>query len=326
MNQEITLNLDIFAEQFLNIEESLQDIFASRVPLVQDIGRHALLKQGKRLRPLIFVLSCRLCNYGGKDIYALSTIFECIHAASLLHDDVLDNADIRRNRPSANQIWGNQAAVLGGDFLFSKALSLALGAGRIEFLKTLTSSTSKMTEGQILELEHTDNWKLTREQYMEIVRGKTAALISSACECGAIISGVASREREALAGFGLNAGTAFQLIDDLLDYTSSEEVVGKPVGKDLLEGKITLPLIYTLEGFEAGEKNRMVEHFMNGQADAEDRKKLIRAVRTGGAISRVRKEAQGFVDEATACLRLFPDSPTKKHLLQLNGYITKRKF
>ena len=326
MNHDSTLNLDIFSDLFLNIEERLQELFVSRVPLVQDIGKHALLKQGKRLRPLIFVLSCRLCNYGGEDIYALSTIFECIHAASLLHDDVLDNAEIRRNRPSANQIWGNQAAVLGGDFLFSKALSLASGANSVEFLKILTGSTARMTEGQILELEHTDNWGLTREQYMEIVRGKTAALISSACECGAIISGVSLREREALAGFGLNAGIAFQLIDDLLDYTSSEEVFGKPVGKDLLEGKITLPLIYTLEGFETDEKDRIAQRFLSRQANEEDREGLIRAVRTGGAISRVRKEAQGFVDKASECFHLFPDSPAKTQLLQLNGYITKRNF
>ena len=137
MNQDSTLNLDSFAEQFCSIEERLQEIFASRVPLVRDIGKHALLKQGKRLRPLIFVLSCNLCNYGGEDVYALSTIFECIHAASLLHDDVLDNAEIRRNRPSANQVWGNHAAVLGGDFLFSKALSLACGANSVEFLEDL---------------------------------------------------------------------------------------------------------------------------------------------------------------------------------------------
>jgi octaprenyl-diphosphate synthase len=326
MNQNPTLNLDVFTEHFLVIEDKLQDIFASRVALVQDIGTHALLKQGKRLRPLIFVLSCQLCNYSGEDVYGLSTIFECIHAASLLHDDVLDNAEIRRNKPSANQVWGNQAAVLGGDFLFSKALSLASTANSVELLKILTRSTAEMTEGQILELQHTDNWSLTREQYMEIIRGKTASLISSACECGAIISGVSSREREALSGFGLNAGIAFQLIDDLLDYTSSEEVFGKPVGKDLEEGKITLPLIYTLEGLEVDEKNRVIERFMNRQANEEDREKLIHAIRTGGAIDRVRKEAQGFVDEASACLHLFPDSPTKEHLLQLNSYITKRKF
>ena len=326
MNQDSTLNLNVFSEQLLHIEDRLQGLFSSRVALVRDIGTHALLKQGKRLRPLIFVLSCRLCNYGGGDVYALSTIFECIHAASLLHDDVLDNAEIRRNRPSANQVWGNQAAVLGGDFLFSKALCLASDANSIEFLKTVTDSTAKMTEGQILELQHTDNWGLTRKQYMEIIRGKTAALISSACECGAIISGVASREREALAGFGLNAGIAFQLMDDLLDYTSSEEVFGKPVGKDLEEGKITLPLIYTLERFEAEEKSRTEKCFINGQANGEDREKLIHAVRTGGAINRVRKEAQVFVDEASACLHSFPDSPTKEHLLQLNGYITKRKY
>ena len=326
MNQDSTLNLDIFAEQFCNIEERLQELFHSPVPLVQEIGKHALLKQGKRLRPLIFVLSCNLCNYGGKNVYALSTIFECIHAASLLHDDVLDNAEIRRNRPSANQVWGNHAAVLGGDFLFSRALSLASEANSVEFLKTLTGSTAKMTEGQILELEHTANWELTREQYMDIILGKTAALISSACECGAIISGVSLPERKALAGFGLNAGIAFQLIDDLLDYTSSEEVFGKPVGKDLLEGKITLPLIYTLDEFDADEKDRTVRHFMSGNADEEDREGLIHAVRTGGAISRVREEAQAFVDKASACFHLFPDSPAKTQLLQLNGYITKRTF
>ncbi len=326
MSQESTLHLDLFTEPFLLIEERLHEVFASPVPLVRDIGEHALLKQGKRLRPLIFVLSCQLCRYKGEDMYALSTIFECIHAASLLHDDVLDNAEIRRNRPSANQVWGNQAAVLGGDFLFSKALSLACGANSIDFLKTLTGSTEKMTEGQILELEHTDNWNLSRQQYMDIVQGKTAALISSACACGAIIAGVSLEEREALAGFGRNAGIAFQIIDDLLDYTSSKEVVGKPVGKDLLEGKITLPLIYTLEGMAAEERNRLVDRFLQKEADEEDHRKVIHAVRAGGALNRVRQEAQAFVDEASACLRVFPDSPAKTHLLQLNGFITNRKF
>jgi len=215
MDSDIS-NLTQFKDHFDIINEEIYKVFNSRVPLVEEIGRHALLGHGKRLRPLIFVLSCELCNYQEEDLYQLSTIFEYIHTASLLHDDVLDNAKIRRNRPSANQVWGNHAAVLEGDFLVSKALAIAIRAGNIPFLANITETTTRMTEGQILELAHTDDWNIGRDLYIEIVTAKTAMLMSTACACGAIISDAGSKTADSLAQFGLNAGIAFQLIDDLM--------------------------------------------------------------------------------------------------------------
>jgi len=320
-----TSNLTQFKDHFDIINEELYKVFNSRVPLVEEMGRHALLGHGKRLRPLIFVLSCELCNYRGEDVYQLSTIFEYIHTASLLHDDVLDNAEIRRNRPSANQVWGNHAAVLEGDFLFSKALAIAVRAGNIPFLAKLTATATQMTEGQILEFAHTDDWDISKDLHIEIVTAKTAMLISTACACGAIISDGGSETAASLAQFGLNAGIAFQLIDDLLDYTSSQEVFGKPVGKDLREGKITLPLIYTLKQLETTEKKRLEDLFLSHQPTDADYRDIIDLVRRKGALDRIRDEAQSYVDKAINCLDTFPDSATKRDLIILSQHIIDRK-
>ena len=320
-----TSNLTQFKDHFDIINEEMFKVFNSRVPLAEEIGRHALLGHGKRLRPLIFVLSCQLCNYQQEDVYRLSTIFEYIHTASLLHDDVLDNAEIRRNKPSANQVWGNHAAILEGDFLFSKAMAIAIRTGNIPFLAKITETTTQMTEGQILELAHTDDWDISRDLYLEIVTAKTAMLISTACACGAIISDARSETAESLAQFGLNAGIAFQLIDDLLDYTSSQEVFGKPVGKDLREGKITLPLIYTLTQLETTEKKRLEDLFVNQQPTDDDFRDIIALVRGNGALDHIRDEAQSYVDKAITSLDIFPDSATKRDLAILSQHIIDRK-
>ena len=325
MNVEMP-DLALFETHFKKINGELQKIFDSRVPLVKEIGKHVLLGRGKRLRPLIFVLSCRLCGFEDEDIYALSTVFEFIHTSSLLHDDVLDNADTRRKKPSSNRIWGNQAAVLEGDFLFSKSLSLAVETGSIPFIGRLTKATMQMSEGQILELVHTEDLKTTRDDYMNIIIAKTAVLISAACGCGAIISGSSPEVESDLSRFGRSVGIAFQMMDDLLDYTSSVEVFGKPVGKDLLEGKITLPLIYTFSELQPDEKEIFVEKFRNRSSDDDAYEFLLNRVRESGVLERIRMEAQGYVDDAASCLKRFPDSTVKTNLLTLIQYIIHRTY
>lgn len=325
MNAEIP-NLALFEDHFEKINQELNKVFGSRVPLVEEIGKYAMLGQGKRLRPLIFILSCQLCGYQGEDLYPLSTVFEYIHTSSLLHDDVLDNAEIRRRKPSSNQIWGNQAAVLEGDFLFSKSLSIAVSANSIPFISRLTEATMHMSEGQILELVHTEDLETLKESYMQIITAKTAVLISAACGGGAIISGASEEEENDLTRFGRFVGIAFQLVDDLLDYTSSEEVFGKPVGKDLLEGKITLPLIYTLAELEPGEKKRFRELFEKRTADKVAYQELLKRVRRGGVLEKIREEAQRYVDDAAMCLKRFPDSAIKENLLTLIQYIIHRTY
>jgi len=324
MNSDVS-NTARFKNHIDAINRELTQLVDSHVPLVEDMGKHTLLGDGKRLRPLLFVLSCHLCHYHASDLYELSTVFEYIHTASLLHDDVLDNAEIRRKRPSANQVWGNHAAVLEGDFLYSKALSIAIRTENIPFLKRLTDTTLRMTEGQLLEFAHTDDWNITKDRYLEVITAKTAVLISAACACGAIISGADSERVTALSQFGLHAGIAFQLIDDLLDYTSSEGVFGKPVGKDLREGKMTLPLIYTLSQIDAVDKEKVMDPSSKGGLSEEAYQDVIERVRRNGALERIRTEAQGYADRAAACLGPFSDSETKRDLIRLSQHIIDRE-
>lgn len=318
--------LSRFKPHFEKINRAIERVLESRIPLIVDMGGHSLLGGGKRLRPLLFVLSSRLCGYKGEDLYRLSSIFECIHTASLLHDDVLDNAEVRRQKPSANQLWGNHAAVLEGDFLYSKSFSIAVSSNNLRFLERLTETTTRMAEGQVLELIHTDDWKLEKEAYLEIITSKTAVLISAACACGAIIAGADEATVSALAGFGMGMGIAFQLMDDVLDYTSTQNVFGKPVGKDLREGKITLPLIYAIPKLEGSERLSLETLFKERRADKADYQRLIGFVRTNGVLTRIQDEAMAYVEAAAECLSPFSDSAMGKSLLDLNRYIVDRSF
>jgi octaprenyl-diphosphate synthase len=317
--------LSRYEDYFERINEEVEKVLTSRVSLIEDIGNHVLSAKGKRLRPLFFILSCRLCDYEKNGVYRISTIFEYIHNASLLHDDVLDNAEIRRKRPSANHLWGNHAAVLAGDFLYSRSSSIAASTNNMRFIERLTETITEMTEGQILELIHTNDWNIEKETYMEVITAKTAVLMSAVCACAAIISGAGAEAEKSLGGFGLNAGIAFQLFDDLMDYTSTEDAFGKPVGKDLKEGKVTLPLIYTLASIPEPERKRLEGLFKNRQATKQDHRDLIMLVRSMGALDKIRDEAGSYVDRAAGYLDLFPDSPTKKSLMELNEYIIKRE-
>ena len=318
--------IDQYKEHFVHINEELKKGLVSRISLVEDMGDHIILGQGKRIRPLFFVLSCQLCQYRGNDVYHLSTIYEYTHAASLLHDDVLDNAAIRRNKPSANNIWGNHAAVLEGDYLASKSSSIAVYTNNLSFIKKMNEVNAKMVEGQILELIHTNDLDISKDIYMEIITNKTAVLISAACACGAIISGAGAETEKSLFNFGMNAGIAFQLMDDLLDYTSSEAEFGKPVGKDLREGKITLPLIYALSDIGASEKEKFENQMKNGNAGEEQYKELIKIIQKSGSLDRIRDKAQSYVNKAAHYLETFPDSSAKREIMDLNQYMVDRTY
>lgn len=318
--------LDEFGPYFSKIDKELGKVLDSDVSLIKELGSYSFFGGGKRLRPLFFILSCKLCDYYEEDIYPLSTIFECFHAASLLHDDVLDNASIRRGKSSANEIWGNSAAVLVGDFLFSKASSILVEKGNIGFLKMLVDATTRMTEGQILEFANTHNWRITRKEYIGIITSKTAALISAACASAGVIAGAKKADIRSLKDFGLNTGKAFQIIDDVFDYTSTVDETGKPIGNDLREGKITLPLIYTLARIEDEEKYRLERLFKNGLATKKDYTEVIELVRSNGAIKKCRKDAQDYAKLAETSLGTFPDSSIKESLLKLNQFIISRSY
>jgi len=316
--------LEQFAPHFQRINEELGKVFDSRVPLIEEVGSYSLLGGGKRLRPLFFVLSCKLCDYHNSDLYLLATIFECIHAASLLHDDVIDNASVRRGKKAANKVWGIPAAVLVGDFLFSKSSRIAAEKTHAEFLRVLAETATMMSEGQILEYVNIHNWNMTRKQYMEIITSKTAALMSAACSCGAIVAGASQAYIRSLRDFGLNMGIAFQIIDDIFDYSSTVERTGKSIGRDLREGKITLPLIYTIASLAKEERERLEDLFKNGAASERDYARITELVRNNGALGRCRRDAQEYANLAEQHLSLFPESQEKESFLKLNQFVVGR--
>jgi octaprenyl-diphosphate synthase len=315
-----------FNRHFQEINRELKGSLEARFALVEDIAEYSLLGEGKRVRPLLFVICAQLCGSKQDNLYHLSTIFEYIHTASLLHDDVLDNADVRRKKPSARQVWGNPAAILGGDFLYSKASAIAVEWDSLKALRILTAMVSRMVEGQLFELSQTYNWHISKDQYLEIIMAKTAALLSAACSCGAIIAGADGEALERLSGYGLNLGIAFQMIDDVLDYTSCEEAFGKPVGKDLREGKVTLPLIYALSDMEGKEVKRIQELFKSDEAQDEDYAGLIAMVRQLGVVQRIKGEAAEYTRKAVRLLDPFPPSPAKEELIALCSYLADRDF
>jgi octaprenyl-diphosphate synthase len=324
MIQEESSILEQFTPHFHRINEELGKVFDTHVPLIEEVGSYSLLGGGKRLRPLFFILSCELCDYHEGDMYLLATIFECIHAASLLHDDVIDNASIRRGRTAANKVWGIPEAVLVGDFLFSKSSSIAAQKTHAEFLRVLAETATMMSEGQILEYINTHNWNMTMKQYVEIITSKTAALMSAACSCGAIVAGASQADIQSLKDFGLNMGIAFQIVDDIFDYTSTVERTGKSMGNDLREGKVTLPLIYALRYLERQERDRLEGLCKHGRASESDYMRIADLVRNNGAIGRCRSDAKKYADLAERCLSAFPNCSEKESLLKLNRFIVNR--
>ncbi len=318
--------LSQFDPYFEAINRALAESLDTPIPLIGDIMTHSLLGEGKRLRPLLFALSAQLCGYTDPRIYRFSTVFEYVHTASLLHDDVLDNADTRRNRPAVRNVWGNSAAVLSGDYFYAKASSIALECRNSEIIRVLSHTTVRMVEGQLLELDHTHDWHLRKEQYMKIIVSKTAELIAAACCCGGVMAGAGEESVRNLNAFGLNLGISFQLIDDLLDYFSCEEEFGKPVGKDLREGKITLPLIYALDRLDSEKSEQLSRQFRGRHATEQEYANAISLVRNSGVHELVRAEARRYADQAAESLAPFPDCRFKTSLLELNSYLVQRTF
>ncbi len=306
------------------ISQELINNMGSPIPFIREIGTHILLGDGKLLRPLLFILSCKLLNYEKEHIYSLCTVFEYIHVASLLHDDVLDNAETRRNKPSVNNKWGDHVAILEGDFLYSRAIAIALSARSFRFLERIAIATNNMVEGQLMEIAHTNDLELTRQEYMEIIEKKTAALLSAACGCAAVLSDAEGEAEKALSDFGYYLGVAFQLIDDVLDYTSSEDIFGKPVGKDLREGKVTLPLIYALQEMGPRDKGRIKRLLGDRETFDSEYREIIKKVAQTNAISHTKEEAFFYIKKAHDALSRFDSSPAKTALTELGNYIVHR--
>jgi len=306
------------------IEAELKANLNPNLDLVAKVAEHILFSGGKRLRPLLMVLAARICGYEGTYDKTFSTIFEYLHAATLLHDDLIDGAQVRRGQPVAHSIWGNETAVLVGDFLLARGLSIAAETEKPKVIKVIANITENMSQGEIDQLQHKGRLDLTEMEYMEIIRRKTAVLFEGACRISAIIADANEDKESALSSYGFNLGMAFQMADDLLDYTHDSNPLGKTVGADLKEGKLTLPVIYALAAAEPRDRNAMEATITNDFSD-EEFKTLIELLDKYGGITYTQTKAAGHIRIAKQALAVFDDSDTKDILLDVADYALARK-
>jgi octaprenyl-diphosphate synthase len=294
----------------------------THVPLIAEVGRHILLSGGKRVRPLLFILAARMCGCRGNNLSDFSTIFEYLHAATLLHDDVIDAANVRRGVSTANTIWGNQAVILVGDFLLAKALSLAVTTNKLKILQVLSHATTMMAEGEILQLLHAGNLKITEADYFDVITRKTAILMAAACQIGAILGGVEPSREEALSQMGLNLGITFQVVDDILDYTGDERELGKQVCADLREGRITLPLIHALAQANTADRERL--EAIARDLTPESAPELKNLLEKYGSLDHARAIARDYTLKAQDNLGTFPASLEKTYFWAITEELLAR--
>jgi len=308
------------------IEVALEQNLNPYLDLVSQIAGHILFSGGKRLRPLLMVLSARICGYDGDYDKIFSTIFEYLHAATLLHDDLVDEATLRRGKPVANSIWGNAATVLVGDFLLARSLAIAAETKQPDVIKVVSGITENMSQGEIHQLMRKGSLDLTEAEYMEIIKRKTAVLFQGTCRAGALIANVSLKKETALSDYGFNLGIAFQMVDDLLDYTLDTATLGKEVGADLKEGKLTLPVIYSLKSADEKNRIRMESIIKNKNFSVNDFKTLIRMINKYGGQLYTQNLATEYVQNATEALAVFEHSKTKEVLLMIADYTLSRNF
>ncbi len=308
------------------IETALAANLTPHFDLTRDVAGHLLFSGGKRLRPLLMVLAARLCAYSGDKAATFAVIFEYLHAATLLHDDLVDEASVRRGRPVAHAVWDNATAVLTGDFLLARCLSLAADTGHIEVIRTIARITEMMSQGELQQLSRKGDLALTEAEYMDVIECKTAVLFQGACRTGALVADSSAEEQQALADYGYNLGLAFQMADDLLDYTLDSAALGKAVGADLREGKLTMPVIYALEQAGAGDRKKMETIIQNPDFSTDDFKTLIALLETYNGIGYTRETAKRYVARAKAVLAGFKPSGTREILFDIADYALARKL
>tara|TARA_R110000796_G_scaffold18855_4_gene56891 strand:- start:19 stop:987 length:969 start_codon:yes stop_codon:yes gene_type:complete len=296
----------------------------SRVPLVEKIGHYIISAGGKRLRPLVVLLGARSCGMDDARQHSLAAIIEFLHTATLLHDDVVDTSDLRRGRSTANALWGNAPSVLVGDFLYSRAFEMMVALGDIQIMQILANATNVIAEGEVLQLSKVRDASTDEATYMEVIRSKTAMLFEAACHTSGVLAGATAEQTEALRKYGNALGIAFQLMDDLLDYSGDAAEMGKNVGDDLAEGKPTLPLIYTIS-HGTPEQAKLVRNAI--QKGSGEQIELIRdAVTTSGALEYTARLAQAQIEEAIDLLQALPASPYRDSLEQLARFSVDRTF
>lgn len=306
--------LSLVADRLSDVDALFRESLESPIRLVDEIGEFVGESGGKRVRPALHLLCARMCGYEGRHDVLMATVLELIHSATLIHDDIIDGATTRRGRPSVNHLWGNNITVLFGDYMLAKAMDMALDAGSLRVMRKLADVTLRMTEGEMLQTRYVGRLDLSVEEYLALVERKTAALFAGCCEIAGILAGQTRAAEEALREYGLNLGMAFQLVDDLLDFTGDAMTLGKPAASDLREGKATLALLDQLHA-GSGQVAELARAIMGGNGErGEEIAQLTRILRESGAIERASQAAHRYAAKAAQGLSVFPDGPARRAL------------
>ena len=311
-------------EDLQRVEQAIESHLESEVRFISDVTRYVLASGGKRIRPVLLILAARLCNYVGERTYDLSAVIEFIHTATLLHDDVIDNADLRRGNPTVHSLWGNEMAILIGDYLYSKAMSLALADKDYLVMQTVSEVTNEMAKGQVMETLKQRDMGITEADYYRIIELKTASLFAASCAIGAIVGGVSVQQRAQVTAFGYHLGMAFQMADDMLDFVAPEATLGKPVNNDLKEGKLTLPIITAIQRATPQESQVIADYLDNEVAGAEELQPVIALLHKYDTLQFTMTKAQEHVQQAKQALQDFAPSVALDTLLTLADYVVAR--
>ena len=315
-----------YANDLKRVEERMDVHLRSKIDLIPEIIQHLIGGGGKRFRPLLLLICSEICGYKGEKCYTLSAVIEFIHTATLLHDDVIDQAETRRGKVSANYVWGNAASVLVGDFLYSKSFKLMADEDNLAIIKLMSATTNVMSEGEVFQLVKCGDINITEEEYLTIIEKKTSILMAAACASGAILGNAPPEQIDALARFGLRLGSAFQITDDTLDYTARRDEFGKAIGKDLEEGKMTLPLIYTLKKCTPDEKDRIRKIIETKGSNGKAIQDIQAVIKRYDGISAALNKAKSYIDEGKASLASFENSEAKTALLTIADFIMERRI
>lgn len=315
---------EAYRDELDGVERQVRTNLDSSVALVNTVAAHILNSGGKRIRPLLLLLSARLCGYTGRDHHQLGSLVEFIHTATLLHDDVVDDADIRRGQRTARKIWGNQISILVGDYLYSKAICQIVDFRSQGINEVLAEACKKMAEGEVLQLYYNGNPAMPELEYLKVVEHKTAGLIAASCRMGAILADATEAQQDALFRFGQYLGMAFQVADDTLDYTANGERLGKTLGQDLRQGKATLPLLHLLRHCSEQDRQMIIDRMETRTLTEEDLGRLIRLMEEFGSIAHAMDRARTYVASAQQELSQFEDSTAKRALSVAADYMVTR--
>lgn len=316
----------LVADDLMQVNQVILDKARNHhVTLISDLAAHVIHSGGKRLRPALTLACARLCGYEGARHVYLAASVEFIHTATLLHDDVVDESKLRRGLATANDIWGNKSSVLVGDFLFSRAFQLMVADGSLDVLRILSDASATISQGEVQQLMTTSDPNTTEETYLEVIGAKTAALFAAACELGAVVSEQPDKQ-ETLRDFGLNLGIAFQLVDDTLDYSAEQQTLGKTVGDDFREGKMTLPVILAYQHGTADDKAFFERTLSDLNQQDGDLEQALSIIARTGSLQATMERAGAFAEKARACLRLFPAGPTRAALEEAVDFCVSRAY